>query len=68
MELLKTQDSEPKEEYEIEAIIGHRKKEGKFEFLVCWTGYSPQFDTWAAPTDLTNAPEILWDYKKTHWL
>ncbi|RDB15235.1 hypothetical protein Hypma_004746 [Hypsizygus marmoreus] len=55
------------EEYEVEKIVGHKfdKKSRKTQYLVRWTGYGPQFDTWQSAKDMKNAPWILSSYKKT---
>ena len=35
-----------KEEYEVEAILGHRGKPGRRTFLIRWKGYSTAEDMW----------------------
>lgn len=34
------------EEYEVERIIAERRTKKGIEFLVCWVGYSPLYNTW----------------------
>jgi hypothetical protein len=53
-------DGDP--EWEVEAVIGHRQRRGKTEYLVRWKGYAPAEDTWQSAQDLVNAPEALRTY------
>ena len=52
------------EEFEIESIIGHRKKGRQWEFLIKWKGYASSDQTWEPESNLTNADETLLAYKK----
>jgi len=54
------------EEFEVEAIIGHCHKWNMLQFLVRWSGYSLQFDTWEPQRGLKNASIVLNEYKKKH--
>jgi hypothetical protein len=54
-------DGDP--EWEVEAVIGHRQRRGKTEYLVRWKGYAPAEDTWQSAQDLVNAPEALRTYR-----
>ncbi|RDB16354.1 hypothetical protein Hypma_002983 [Hypsizygus marmoreus] len=66
-ELAETRDNvQETEEYEVEAIIGHKfdKKSKKIQYLIRWEGYGPQFDTWGSSLDLKNAPSVLREYRK----
>jgi len=56
------------EEYNVEAIIGHRRKLHGMEWLIRWEGYGPQFNTWEPTACLKNAPLVLDEYKKAHGL
>ena len=56
------------EEFEVEAIIGHCRKRNALQFLVRWSGYGPQFDTWEPQRGLKNASIVLNEYKKKHSL
>ena len=53
-------------EYEVESILSHRdRRRGRNtvrEFLVKWTGYGPEHNTWEPETQLTNCPDILQEY------
>jgi hypothetical protein len=51
------------EEFEIEAIISHRKLQNKLQYLVSWKGYPSSDNSWLPEKDLTNAKEILKTYK-----
>jgi hypothetical protein len=51
------------EEFEIEAIISHRKLWNKLQYLVSWKGYPSSDNSWLPEKDLTNAKEILKTYK-----
>ena len=54
------------EEYEVEAIVGHRRKGKTVQYLVRWAGYGPQFDTWEPHRGLRNASIVLNEYRKLH--
>jgi hypothetical protein len=60
------------EEYEVEAILGHRltgRKDGnRRQYLVRWKGYDPSEDTWVSELDLRNAPEVKREYLAMHQL
>jgi hypothetical protein len=54
-------------EYEVEAILDHRTKRRKMEFLVKWLGYDAAKDsTWVPFKDMANSPDILRTYCQTH--
>lgn len=54
------------EEYEVEAILGHRlssKKDGNRRmYLVRWKDYGPEDDLWISEDALRNAPKIRREY------
>ena len=56
------------EEYEVEAIVSHRKRYGRITYLTKWVGYPTAENSWELESHLTNAPEILKAYKKAHRL
>jgi len=60
------QDFLASEEYEVEAILGHRltgkKKGNRRMFRVRWAGYGPEADPWVSEGDLRNSPELKRDY------
>ena len=53
------------EEYEVEAILGHRGKPGRRTFLIRWKGYSAAEDTWEPERNLSNALPLITEYKIT---
>jgi hypothetical protein len=54
------------EEYEVEAILGHRltkRKDGNRRmYLIRWRGFEPSEDSWVSDYSLRNAPEIRREY------
>ena len=56
-------DGEP--EYEVEAILGDRRRRGQPEYLLRWKGYGPEHDSWEPAAHLANAPEALDKYLNT---
>ena len=51
------------EEYEVEAVLGHRGKPGRRTFLIRWKGYSAAEDTWEPERNLGNAQPLVLEYK-----
>ncbi|XP_034664857.1 chromodomain-helicase-DNA-binding protein 1 [Drosophila subobscura] len=51
------------EEYEVEAIIGHKKVRGASFFLVRWKGYSSDADTWEPESEL-NCDDLIAAFRK----
>ena len=49
-------------EYEVEAILRHRGKGAKRQYLILWKGYPLDEATWEPESHLTHAPEILEEY------
>lgn len=58
-----TSDSDNDSDYEVEKLIGHKRKRDGMHYLVRWKNYSAKHDTWE-PADNLNCPEILEKYKK----
>ncbi|ODN73022.1 hypothetical protein L202_08417 [Cryptococcus amylolentus CBS 6039] len=56
------------EEYEVEAILGHRKTRGnKLEYHVSWKNYGPTHNSWEPEANVIHAEELLkiyWDTQK----
>ncbi|TYJ52783.1 hypothetical protein B9479_006587 [Cryptococcus floricola] len=56
------------EEYEVEAILGHRKTRGnKLEYHVSWKNYGPIHNSWEPEANVSHAEELLkiyWDKQK----
>jgi hypothetical protein len=59
---------EEEEEYEIEAILKHRKRRNRIEYLIRWKGYGPTEDSWEPESNLGNSQEDLDEYKRRHKL
>ena len=61
-----TQDFLPLEEYEVEAILGHKlsgkKKGNRRMFRVRWAGNGPESDSWVLEAGLRNSPELKREY------
>lgn len=52
---------ESEEEYEVEAIVGHREYNGKLVYKIRWKGYGASSDTWEA-ADSLSCPDFLETY------
>ena len=59
---------EGEHEYEVEAIISHRKQGRSHAFLVKWKGFPTGDNTWEPEKNLNNAKRILKIYKRRHEL
>jgi hypothetical protein len=54
------ESSEANEEvYEVEAIVGDRKRRGVQEFLVKWKGFRQDKNTWATLEDLEGSADLV---------
>ena len=53
-------------EYEVEEVIDSRLKRGKLEYLVKWSGYTDDYNTWEPKTNLDNATEAMADFHRSH--
>ena len=49
-------------EYKVEAILRHRGKGARRQYLVSWKGYDLSEATWELESHLANAPDVLADY------
>jgi hypothetical protein len=56
------------EEFEVEAIVGHRynKAKRRREYRVRWMGYDPTDDSWQTCYDLRNAHELRSTYDRLY--
>jgi len=45
--------------YEVEEITDSRLKRGKLEFLVKWSGYTDDYNTWEPEANCTNSRDII---------
>jgi len=50
------------EEYEVEEIRRHRKKERRTQFLIHWKGYGNEHDQWMVEANLPHEKEAIQDY------
>ncbi|KAK7022068.1 hypothetical protein VNI00_017050 [Paramarasmius palmivorus] len=57
-------DSSPDSEYEIDAILQCRKRNGRFQWLVSWKGYGPEFNQWRSIDALDGCLETLVDFHR----
>ena len=46
-------------EWEVEAILDHKKSHGQDMYLVKWKGYGDEENTWEPERNLGNAPRLL---------
>ena len=53
-------------EYEVEEILDSRLKRGKLEYLVKWSGYMDNYNTWEPKLNLGNSKEAINDFHKTN--
>ena len=49
-------------EYEVQAILRHRGKGAKRQYLILWKGYPLDEATWEPESHLTHAPEVQEEY------
>lgn len=55
--------SPPSEDYEVESIVGVRKRKGQTEYQVRWKGYAADADTWE-PEEQLNCQELIDAFNK----
>jgi transposase InsO family protein len=58
-----TIDSQP--EFEVEAILDHRRRHRQTQYLIKWVGYPDHDATWEPESNLSNAADILLQYKSS---
>jgi len=51
-------------EYKVEEITDSRLKRGKLEFLVKWSGYTDDYNTWEPEANCTNSHDIINEFYK----
>ena len=51
-------------EYEVEEVLDSRLKWGKLEYLVKWSGYMDDYNTWEPELNLDNSKEAINDFHK----
>jgi hypothetical protein len=52
------------EEYEVEMILQHEKRYGKWYYLIRWKGYGREHDQWLPEKELHHSRQLLREYKK----
>ena len=57
-------DVEGTPKYKVEEILDLRLKHGKLEYLVKWSGYTDNYNTWEPEANCANSPEIISDFYK----
>ena len=57
-------DVEGTPECEVEEILNSRLKRRKLEYLVKWSGYTDDYNTWEPEANCANSPEIISDFYK----
>ena len=55
---------EGEEEYEVEAILKHRRRGNGYQYLVRWKNFLSESDSWEPAHAFTHAQEILNEYKQ----
>ena len=55
---------EGKPKYEVEEILDLQLKHGKLEYLVKWSEYTDDYNTWEPEANCTNSCEIIEDFYK----
>ena len=53
-------------EYEVEEILDSRLKRGKLEYLVKWSGYMDDYNTWKPESNLGNSKEVINNFHKSN--
>jgi hypothetical protein len=56
------------EEWEVEAIIKHKRTRWGIRYRVKWKGYPSSENSWEPESNLEHAADILAAYKKAHGL
>ena len=51
-------------EYEVEEVIDSRLKWEKLEYLVKWSGYTDNYNTWEPESNLNNSKKAINDFHK----
>ena len=51
------------EEYEVEAILSHKRLGRRYAYLIKWKGYPSSDNSWEPEQNIVNAPELLSLYK-----
>ena len=57
-------DVEGTPEYKVEEVLDSRLKCGKLEYLVKWSGYTDDYNTWEPEANCANSPNIISNFYK----
>jgi hypothetical protein len=55
-------DSEPGEDYEVEAILQHKLVRGKYKYLIKWKGWGNEHNVWKTAYQMRHSPKIVDQY------
>jgi len=61
-------DTADADEWEIDQILDHRRRNRRLEFLVHWKGYGNEDNTWITESGLSNARALVDEYLQSHQL
>ena len=53
-------------EYEVEEVLNFQLKQGKLEYLVKWSGYTDDYNTWEPAFNLDNSKEAINNFHKSN--
>ena len=53
-------------EYEVEEVLDSQLKRGKLEYLVKWSDYTNDHNTWEPESNLENSKEAINNFHKTN--
>ncbi|KAJ7852453.1 hypothetical protein B0H14DRAFT_3658082 [Mycena olivaceomarginata] len=56
------ENAEPDPEYEVDAILDAKVENNTIKYLVKWTEYGPEDNSWVLASDAENAPSLIKDY------
>ena len=51
-------------EYKVEEVLDSRLKRGKLEYLVKWSGYTKDYNTWEPEENCENSHDLIDDFHK----
>ena len=51
-------------EYKVEEVLDSRLKQGKLEYLVKWSGYTEDHNTWEPEENCENSRDLIEDFHK----
>ena len=54
-------DDDARHEYEVDRIMGYRKRKGKEYYYIHWKGYPAEDDTWEPKKNISEAALRIWE-------